>query len=594
MELRNLYLCEERRRKTSEAKKSLDGRTAFDNDYSRIVNSSFMRRLQDKAQVFPLKEGDFVRSRLTHSLEVSHFGHSMGLSISKYLIENSRKKLGKNEEILKLKQSEIGKISGILSTAGLVHDLGNPPFGHFGETIIKEHFNELFKKITENKKNKGKFFVFDLNNKELKELPTSDKEINNYILSDTEHILSWDEIIDLCSYDGNAQTFRILSKLHYMRDEKSFNLTLPTLSSIVKYPKLSVNKDKKKEKFGYFLSEKEIYEEIKEKLVLNGRHPLTYLLEAADDIAYSVADIEDGVKKRIFNSDYIQKEFEKYLSKISKIENNAQLNSQKDIINFLENEIGANKKSKKKIKQLLDSQGNDVKKWLLFKKEIKELERTIDENELENVGYFEYFSNYKENMLLKNKTEETKAWFLLKRAIFLLKYFKDKKGYVEIDGLKLQELRVFIQNKMIIYTEEYFIENLEKIDKFELGEKNILEESTARHLRKAVKEVSKKIFVYSEIVDAEILGHKVINTILKELIECVISPKRLEKSSYEGKIYSLISYNYKFLNLELSPYKKIYGEKDAHIYDRLRMVIDFVSGMTDTYALNLYKKLILK
>lgn len=541
MDLRKLYLCEERRRSTSEEASKLDGRTVFDKDYSRIVNSSFMRRLQDKAQVFPLKEGDFVRSRLTHSLEVSHFGHSMGLSISKYFIENSSK-----SETLNLKQDEIGKISGILSTAGLVHDLGNPPFGHFGETIIKEFFKGLFKDVVNNGENKDKFFIFNLDTKKLEDCDNENLKSTKNILSEKQHIISWDELIDLCSYDGNAQTFRILTKLNYMKDEKSFNLTLPTLASIVKYPKLSVNKTE--DKFGYFLSEENIYEEIKKELHLNGRHPLTYLLEAADDIAYSVADIEDGVKKQIFNSDYIQKKFEDCLSKIE-------------------------------IDEICES-------------EISELEKQINEAELKKFGYFKYFSEKWKTEEFKN--EKTEAWFLLKRAILLLKYFKDENEYAEIDGLKLQELRVFIQNQMIIYTVKYFNENLDQINKFELKEKNILEESTARYLRKAIKEVSKKIFEYQEIVDAEILGHKVINTILKELIECVVSPKRLDKSSYEGKIYSLISYNYKFLNLELDPYKETKGEKEAHIYDRFRMVIDFVSGMTDTYALNLYKKLILK
>lgn len=559
-------LLTESRARGTEKIHDLDGRTAFDNDYSRIINSTAMRRLQDKAQVFPLKEGDFVRSRLTHSMEVSHFGHSMGLSITKGLIE---KKI--LEEIV-----DTGKISGILSTAGIVHDFGNPPFGHFGETIIKSYFNNFFKKL--GYEDSYQEFEFDLKNKQIR------KKISEK-LEEGVHILTKAEIEDLCSYDGNAQTFRILSKLHYLKDENSFNLTYPTLSVVVKYPRLS--KDQKKGKFGYFLTEQKEYDKIKEDLKLEGRHPITFLLEAADDIAYSVADIEDGVKKRIFNSSYIKKCLEEYLSNI--------VNK-----NILKEEYlkkyGIKVEKKSEVNKYFENADKELKdQYEKTLKEIEEIEKTINEEELEAKGYFGYFTDEKKKFeeIIQDKTEETKAWFLLKKAILLLKYLKDKNLYLNLDDIKLQEFRIFLQGNMMIETQKYFLEKLENITKFELEERNILEESGAKYLRFAIKEVAKKIFSYSEIIEAEILGHKVLNTILDEMVNCVLSDNRTDGRTYEGKLYSLISYNYKFLNLELSPYKEK-NKENPHVYDRLRMVIDFVSGMTDTYALKLYKKLILK
>ncbi|MDD4149616.1 MAG: dNTP triphosphohydrolase, partial [Bacteroidales bacterium] len=262
-----------------------DGRNPFENDYGRLISSSSIRRLQDKTQVFPLEKSDFIRTRLTHSLEVSYIGSSIGLSIEKHLIDN---KLLDN----KFK----GHISSLLRVSGLVHDLGNPPFGHFGEEAIQHFFKEFFIK----------------NNR----IPLTDQEK-----------------ADFANFDGNVQTFRILRKLHYFGDEFSFNLTFPSLASIIKYPSNSLegnlgNKSAEisKKKFGYFCSEQKDYEKINNLLKLNNRrHPIVYLLEAADDIAYCAADIEDGVKLGLLTFDDIRKVF------------SANLKQNIDLLNTLEN-----------------------------------------------------------------------------------------------------------------------------------------------------------------------------------------------------------------------------------------------------------------
>jgi dGTPase len=266
-----------------------DGRDPFENDYARLISSAPIRRLQDKTQVYPLEQSDFVRTRLTHSLEVSSLARSLGKSIEAHLIKKGQfpKKL-------------FGQISSLLATAGLVHDLGNPPFGHFGEVAIKDFFTKYFQ--------------------------------------DQKPGLTEAEKQDFKNFDGNVQTLRILRKLYYLYDEHGYNLTYPTLSVIIKYPCSSTEGNKGSssphislKKFGYFQSEREDYMRINEDLGLEGkRHPLTYLLEAADDIAYMSADVEDGVKLGIVSVDT-------FIEELSSLQNQEPLNIFKKDYDSLKN-----------------------------------------------------------------------------------------------------------------------------------------------------------------------------------------------------------------------------------------------------------------
>ena len=273
----NLLLGEKRFRKKSPTNES-DGRNTFENDYGRLISSAPIRRLQDKTQVFPLEESDYTRTRLTHSLEVSYLGSSIGQSIENLLLEN-----GNLDYKLK------GYLSSLLRVGGLIHDLGNPPFGHFGEEAIKKFFEKYFEKNS---------------NTKLSEL----------------------EKADFKNFDGNVQTLRILSKLYYFGDSYGYNLNYSSLASIIKYPSNSINGNKKptteiaKKKFGYFVTETKTYKKINDYLKLgNRRHPVVYLLEAADDIAYSAADIEDGVKLRKVNLEQIEKIFSNKLERNKKV-----------------------------------------------------------------------------------------------------------------------------------------------------------------------------------------------------------------------------------------------------------------------------------
>lgn len=263
MEWRQL-LCEDRIRSYRTGKSAGDLRTEFEKDYHRIIGSASFRRLQDKTQVFPLEKSDFVRTRLTHSLEVSSLAKSLGQNISRKIIQE----IG-DPSFLEPYQADV---CDILQCAGLLHDIGNPPFGHFGETVIREWFL----------KNLGKF---------------------TYKGQSLENLLLPQMKADFYYFEGNTQALRLVTKLHYLVDEHGMNLTKGLLGTIIKYPvsSLEINRESgniKDKKMGYYYAEKDIFADLQSSLGTEGaRHPLSYVLEAADDIAYLTADIEDAFKK---------------------------------------------------------------------------------------------------------------------------------------------------------------------------------------------------------------------------------------------------------------------------------------------------------
>lgn len=257
-------LCSQRLRQVPGKGTSGDLRTEFEKDYHRIIGSASFRRLQDKTQVFPLDKSDFIRTRLTHSLEVSSFAKSLGQNVSQKILKEV-----KDSDFLLEYQADV---CDILQCAGLLHDIGNPPFGHFGETVIREWFRNNMDKLT--------FRGEPLSN-----------------------ILSEQMKNDFYNFEGNTQALRLVCKLHYLVDEHGMNLTKGLLGTIMKYPVSSLEIDKNSgdihtKKMGYYYAEKEIYQELQESLGTHGRrHPLAFLLEAADDIAYKTADVEDAFKK---------------------------------------------------------------------------------------------------------------------------------------------------------------------------------------------------------------------------------------------------------------------------------------------------------
>lgn len=236
----------------------LEARTQFQMDYDRLIFSSPFRRLQHKTQVFPLPSGIFVHNRLTHSLEVASVGRSLGNQVADVLL----KKYPENKLL-----QEIGSI---VSAACMAHDLGNPPFGHSGEDAISNYFIN----------GKGKEFQSEVSKEE------------------------WE---DLICFEGNANALRLLTHSFSGRRAGGYALTYSMLASVVKYPYAAI--DRTKNKFGFFQSEKATYYKIAQELELGGaegtfmRHPLVYLVEAADDICYQVMDIEDAYKLKILSTD---------------------------------------------------------------------------------------------------------------------------------------------------------------------------------------------------------------------------------------------------------------------------------------------------
>ena len=279
-------LCEDRIRSLVKRPTGTDLRTEFEKDYHRIIGSASFRRLQDKTQVFPLDQSDFVRTRLTHSLEVSSLAKSLGQNIGEAILER-----GADQKFTRKMKEDI---SHILECAGLIHDIGNPPFGHFGELAIRDWF--------------------------VRKLPEL-----HYKRQTLDMILSPQMKEDFYHFEGNAQALRLVTRLHYLVDEYGMNLTYALLNTIIKYPVAStqVHPDSgniREKKMGYFLADEKIFEEItQETKTGNCRHPLTYILEAADDLAYKTADIEDAFVKGFVTYHSLRDELRKLQNREKKL-----------------------------------------------------------------------------------------------------------------------------------------------------------------------------------------------------------------------------------------------------------------------------------
>ena len=250
-----------------------DTRLGFEVDYDRIIFSSAFRSLQDKTQVIPLSKTDFVHTRLTHSLEVSVVGRSIGRLVGKKIIE-------KYPHLREVHGYQANDFGAIVAAASLAHDIGNPPFGHSGEKAIGEYFSI----------GKGQQFKDQVTAKE------------------------WQDLID---FEGNANGFSVLTSSR-PGIEGSIRLTYAVLGAFMKYPKESLPKKPTSniadKKYGFFQSDKDFFKEVADELGLipnkSGddigfeRHPLAYLVEAADDICYTIIDFEDGINLGLVSEDF--------------------------------------------------------------------------------------------------------------------------------------------------------------------------------------------------------------------------------------------------------------------------------------------------
>ncbi len=278
-------------------------RLGFEVDYDRVIFSSEFRSLQDKTQVIPLSDTDFVHTRLTHSLEVSVVGRSLGRKTGQKIIE----KHPHLKDTLGYQANDFGTI---VAAAALAHDIGNPPFGHSGEKSIGEFF----------KTGAGLRFKDQLTNKEYQ---------------------------DLCDFEGNANGFKILTESRQGR-EGGLRLSYATLGAFMKYPKESLPKKPTKhiadKKYGVFQSEKEAFLDVASELGLIkrsqnnisfSRHPLAYLVEAADDICYTIIDFEDGINLGLIQEEYALEYLINLVRDTINTEKYHQLSNTQDRISYL-------------------------------------------------------------------------------------------------------------------------------------------------------------------------------------------------------------------------------------------------------------------
>ena len=462
-------LCEDRIRQFSKSTSSRDLRTEFEKDYHRIISSAAFRRLQDKTQVFPLDKNDYVRTRLTHSLEVSSFARSLGQSVGQSIINN---KLSKD---FSYEQRE--SISDILECAGLIHDIGNPPFGHFGESAIQDWCKNNFVKLT-----------------------FKEKKI--------DEILSDEQKNDFYHFEGNAQALRVVSKLHFLVDENGMNLTKALLSTIIKYPVNSTGIDKysgniRTKKMGYFDADKDIFENVDASVGSNGnRNPLTYLLEAADDIAYLTADIEDSLKKGMISLDTLILEINERISK------------------------SQNKEAADFANQCLEKLN-------------KKYEKATDKN------------------------------------------------LSEPDVYAIENWMVIVQGQVLQLVTDCFVDNYESIMAGTFA-KSLIEGSKASLLMDILGDIAfKYTFTSKPIYKLEIAADTILNFLLDKFMKAVLYYDTDEKLSVvDNKIISMISRDYMHIYHYYSEGK---SESDR-LYLRLLLVTDYICGMTDSFAKNLYQE----
>lgn len=491
-----------RRERSSVAKATSDFRSPFKKDFDTICNSTILRRLQDKAQVFPLEEEDYARSRLTHSIEVLSIAQSLGIEIKKIIKKAEYRQYinpRKPKVISNQTNIRINDIPIILMAAAFLHDMGNPPFGHLGEQII----NDWFRNNLENYEylpNEKKIVSCDQSRASLKNI------LNDTIISDLEH------------FDGNAQLLRLVTRLNYFTDDKGMNLTYPVMATFIKYPCSSENVDSdmlSKHKAGFFSTEADIFEDIENSLGLKQtdhycRHPLAFLLEAADDIAYLTADVEDANHKGILS--------------------------------------------------------------------LAEIEKTLFESDKQDEDTEEHIPPPSDPMILD-----------VLDAINSYKQAAKDNGYPDQEDYVMHRLRVYIKGQMINAMADAFERLYPQIMEGNC-EQELIEVSSACKLACCLKKLEKKHIHYcKDIVNNKTRAISVINKLLDTYVPAVVNYSKENdnnKDTEPNLLYMSLSVNYRFV-CEQANLQTDLSYIDI-LYNKLRLVIDQISGMTDSRALSVY------
>lgn len=416
-----------------------DDRSEFKRDYDRLIFSAPFRRMQNKTQVFPLPGSIFVHNRLTHSLEVASVGMSLGNDVA-HCVMKTRPELA---------DTLFTQIGTIVSTACLAHDMGNPPFGHSGEKAIQTFFTE----------GKGTY------------------------LKDRLSPELWN---DITHFEGNANAFRLLAHRFKGRRDGGFVMTYTTLASIVKYPFASALAEKGHGKFGFFCTEADIFRRIADDLGIirksadgcpaeYARHPLVYLVEAADDICYEIMDIEDAHKLKIVTYEETKRLF----------------------LDFFD-EMGQN-----------------------------HIMQRIHDEEI---------------------TDDNEKVIYMRACV--------------INALERACVDAFMRHEDEIMRGEFSGSLIDSID-----------DRLVKAYRNCTELSKKRIYKSKPVLDVELSGFKIMDSLMEVMTEAAVNPQRF----YSRQLISRVSSQYDISAPDLET--------------RIMAVIDYISGMTDVYALDIYQKI---
>ena len=416
-----------------------DDRSEFKRDYDRLIFSAPFRRMQNKTQVFPLPGSIFVHNRLTHSLEVASVGMSLGNDVAHCVMKT-------RPELVDTLFTQIGTI---VSTACLAHDMGNPPFGHSGEKAIQTFFTE----------GKGAY------------------------LKDRLSPELWN---DITHFEGNANAFRLLAHRFKGRRDGGFVMTYTTLASIVKYPFASALAEKGHGKFGFFSTEADIFCRIADDLGIirksadgypaeYARHPLVYLVEAADDICYEIMDIEDAHKLKIVTYEETKRLF----------------------LDFFD-EMGQN-----------------------------HIMQRIHDEEI---------------------TDDNEKVIYMRACV--------------INALERACVDAFMRHEDEIMRGEFSGSLIDSID-----------DRLVKAYRNCTELSKKRIYKSKPVLDVELSGFKIMDSLMEVMTEAAVNPQRF----YSRQLISRVSSQYDISAPDLET--------------RIMAVIDYISGMTDVYALDIYQKI---
>lgn len=416
-----------------------DDRSEFKRDYDRLIFSAPFRRMQNKTQVFPLPGSIFVHNRLTHSLEVASVGMSLGNDVA-HCVMKTRPELA---------DTLFTQIGTIVSTACLAHDMGNPPFGHSGEKAIQTFFTE----------GKGAY------------------------LKDRLSPEMWN---DITHFEGNANAFRLLAHRFKGRRDGGFVMTYTTLASIVKYPFASALAEKGHGKFGFFSTEADIFRRIADDLGIirksadscpdeYARHPLVYLVEAADDICYEIMDIEDAHKLKIVTYEETKRLF----------------------LDFFD-EMGQN-----------------------------HIMQRINDEEI---------------------TDDNEKVIYMRACV--------------INALERACVDAFMRHEDEIMRGEFSGSLIDSID-----------DRLVKAYHNCTELSKKRIYKSKPVLDVELSGFKIMDSLMEVMTEAAVNPQRF----YSRQLISRVSSQYDISAPDLET--------------RIMAVIDYISGMTDVYALDIYQKI---